>query len=69
MTYTGDVTKGGEPAVRELGELTITKVSVGPMDNNAYLLRSGDEQLLIDAANDAETLLALIGPRGLATVV
>jgi glyoxylase-like metal-dependent hydrolase (beta-lactamase superfamily II) len=69
MAYTGDVTKGGEPAVRELGALTITKVSVGPMDNNAYLLRSGDDQLLIDAANDADTLLALIGPAGLGTVV
>jgi glyoxylase-like metal-dependent hydrolase (beta-lactamase superfamily II) len=69
MAYTGDVTKGGAPAVRTLGHLTITKVSVGPMDNNAYLLRCGDEQLLIDAANDDETLLALIGDAGLATVV
>ncbi|WP_433377770.1 MBL fold metallo-hydrolase [Actinoplanes sp. CA-142083] len=69
MAYTGDVTRGGAPAVRTLGHLTITKVSVGPMDNNAYLLRCGDEQLLIDAANDDETLLALIGETGLATVV
>ncbi len=45
-----------------LPDLTITKVSVGPMDNNAYLLRSraGGEQVLIDAANDAETLLGLL---------
>ena len=48
--YTGDVRAGGEPAVRDLGGgLTLTKVSVGPMDNNAYLLRAGSEQLLIDA--------------------
>jgi glyoxylase-like metal-dependent hydrolase (beta-lactamase superfamily II) len=68
--YTGAVTAGGAPAVRDLGGgLTLTKVSVGPMDNNAYLLRSGDEQLLIDAANDAGTLLELIGPAGLRTVV
>jgi glyoxylase-like metal-dependent hydrolase (beta-lactamase superfamily II) len=71
MTYTGDVTRGGEPAVRELTGLTLTKVSVGPMDNNAYLLkcRSDGTQVLIDAANDAATLLDLIGPAGLAAVV
>jgi glyoxylase-like metal-dependent hydrolase (beta-lactamase superfamily II) len=69
MTYTGDVTRGGAPAVRELGTLTVTKVSVGPMDNNAYLLRSGDAQLLIDAAEDAGDLMDLIGPGGLTTVV
>jgi glyoxylase-like metal-dependent hydrolase (beta-lactamase superfamily II) len=69
MSYTGDVTRGGEPAVRELGNLTITKVSVGPMDNNAYLLSSGGELLMIDAANDAATLLNLIGDRQLNTIV
>ncbi|GGN04640.1 glyoxylase-like metal-dependent hydrolase (beta-lactamase superfamily II) [Actinoplanes campanulatus] len=69
--YTGDVVTGGEPAVRDLGDgLTLTKVSVGAMDNNAYLLRAATgEQLLIDAANDAGTLLALIGPAGLRAVV
>ena len=69
MTYTGEVTRGGAPAVRDLGKLTMTKVSVGPMDNNAYLLRSGDAQVLIDAANDASTLLGLVGSGGLRTVV
>ncbi|MET0423973.1 MAG: MBL fold metallo-hydrolase [Actinoplanes sp.] len=69
MAYTGEVTVGGVPAVRELADLTITKVSVGPMDNNAYLLRSGDDQILIDAANDAGTLLTLIGPAGLSKVL
>jgi glyoxylase-like metal-dependent hydrolase (beta-lactamase superfamily II) len=69
MAYTGDVTRGGSPDVRELGDLTITKVSVGPMDNNAYLLRSGGEMLLIDAADDAATLLGLIGDARLDTVV
>jgi glyoxylase-like metal-dependent hydrolase (beta-lactamase superfamily II) len=69
MTYTGEVTPGGPAAVRELANLTIAKASVGPMDNNAYLLTCGDSQLLIDAANDAARLLELIGPAGLATVV
>ncbi|MFY1577653.1 MBL fold metallo-hydrolase [Verrucosispora sp. WMMD703] len=71
MTYSGEVTPGGPPAVRELDRLTITKVSVGPMDNNAYLLRCGGtgEQVLIDAANEAPRLLELIGDAGLTAVV
>lgn len=71
VTYRGDVVPGGEPDVRELDQLTITKVSVGPMNNNAYLLRcrSTGDQLLIDAANDAPRLLELIGATGLSTVV
>ncbi|MFD5539512.1 MBL fold metallo-hydrolase, partial [Streptomyces sp. NPDC127079] len=62
MTYSGEVTVGGPADVHELKDLMITKIAVGPMDNNAYLLRcrATDEQLLIDAANDAETLLGTI---------
>jgi glyoxylase-like metal-dependent hydrolase (beta-lactamase superfamily II) len=61
--YTGDVTPGGPPAVRELSGLTVTKVSVGPMDNNAYLLRctADGTQVLIDAANEPDRLLELTG--------
>jgi len=71
MSYTGNVSPGGPPAVRELPALTITKLSVGPMDNNAYLLRCNatGEQLLVDAANEADRLLELVGDRGLSTVV
>ncbi|MDH6141062.1 glyoxylase-like metal-dependent hydrolase (beta-lactamase superfamily II) [Kitasatospora sp. GP30] len=70
MSYHGAVTVGGRPDVRELAHLMITKVAVGPYDNNAYLLRcrATDEQLLIDAAADAPTLLETVGDR-LATVV
>ena len=62
-TYTGKVTVGGTPDVRELAGLVITKASVGPMDNNTYLLRcrSTGEQLLIDAANDAKTIVEMVG--------
>jgi glyoxylase-like metal-dependent hydrolase (beta-lactamase superfamily II) len=69
--YTGDVTPGGPPAVRELSGLTVTKVSVGPMDNNAYLLRCTTDgtQVLIDAANEADRLLSLIGDAGLTAVI
>ena len=44
--------------------VTMTKISVGPMDNNAYLLQSGSgATVLIDAANDSGRLLELIGGR------
>jgi glyoxylase-like metal-dependent hydrolase (beta-lactamase superfamily II) len=71
MTYSGAVKVGGAADVHELPDLMITKVAVGPMNNNAYLLRcrATDEQLLIDAANDAHTLITLIGDDGIASVV
>lgn len=71
MTYSGKVRVGGPADVHELRDLIISKVAVGPMDNNAYLLRCREtgEQLLIDAANDADTLLTLIGEDGIRTVV
>ncbi|MGW6272634.1 MBL fold metallo-hydrolase [Streptomyces sp. NPDC055060] len=71
MTYSGAVKVGGGADVHELQDLMISKVAVGPMDNNAYLLRcrATDEQLLIDAANDARTLLTLIGDDGITSVV
>ncbi|MCX6402295.1 MAG: MBL fold metallo-hydrolase [Propionibacteriales bacterium] len=72
MTYTGDVTVGAAPQVRELSGLTITKVAVDEkMANNAYLLtcRSTGDQVLIDAADAADTLLQVIGDAGLTTVV
>jgi glyoxylase-like metal-dependent hydrolase (beta-lactamase superfamily II) len=71
MAYTGNVTVGGAADTRELPGLTITKVAVGPMDNNAYLLRCTQtgELALIDAANEADTLLRLVGDTPLATVI
>jgi glyoxylase-like metal-dependent hydrolase (beta-lactamase superfamily II) len=71
VSYTGDVEQGGPPAVRELTGLTLTKVSVGPMDNNAYLLRchaTGD-QLLIDAAAEPDRLVQLAAGARLTAVV
>ncbi|MEV6925798.1 MBL fold metallo-hydrolase [Dactylosporangium sp. NPDC051485] len=51
--------------------LEITKLSVGPMDNNAYLLRcrTTGSGVLIDAANEAHRLLDLVSPGGIQTVV
>lgn len=71
-TYTGAVTPGGAPDVRELAHLTITKVAVDPeMSNNCYLLTCRDtgDQVLVDAAAEPGTLLPLIGDRGLSAVV
>ncbi|GAB3245537.1 MBL fold metallo-hydrolase [Alteromonas gracilis] len=70
--YTGTVTPGGEPQRRDLGAMSITKVAVDPeMSNNCYLLRCHEtgDQVLIDAADDADRLLELIGSEGLTSVV
>src|SRR6476469_4089879 len=57
-SYTGELEVGGPMDVRRLPGLTIAKLAVGPMSNNAYLLRctQTDEGLLIDAANEADRL-------------
>lgn len=59
--YTGHVDPG-TAARRELPGATIVKASVGPVDNNAYLITCSEtgETLLIDAANDAEELIDLV---------
>jgi glyoxylase-like metal-dependent hydrolase (beta-lactamase superfamily II) len=75
--YTGDVSPGGPSDVRELPDAVIRKASVSSMDNNVYLItdRATGEQLLVDAADDASRVLALVaepipdGGHGLATVV
>jgi glyoxylase-like metal-dependent hydrolase (beta-lactamase superfamily II) len=61
-TYTGEVEVGGAKDVRRLPGLTIAKLAVGPMNNNAYLLRctQTEEGLLIDAANEGDRLRELI---------
>ncbi|ORB01287.1 Zn-dependent hydrolase [Mycolicibacter minnesotensis] len=59
--YTGHV-EPGAAARRTLPGATIIKASVGPMDNNVYLVTCATtgKTLLIDAANDAEQLVALV---------
>ncbi len=67
--YVGDVSVGGPAQKRDLGPLSITKVAVGRMNNNAYVLESSGSVLLIDAANDAATLLGLVPDGRIDTVV
>jgi glyoxylase-like metal-dependent hydrolase (beta-lactamase superfamily II) len=65
------VEPGGPPLVVPLsGSITMIKVSVGPVDNNAYLLQDrNDGSLLIDAANDDDRLLKIISEQSLDTIV
>jgi glyoxylase-like metal-dependent hydrolase (beta-lactamase superfamily II) len=60
-TYTGHV-ESQTAARRTLPGVSIIKMSVGPMDNNAYLLTCAKtgESLLIDAANDPALLVDLV---------
>lgn len=66
MAYDGDVEVGGPAQERDLGDLLMSKVAVGSMNNNAYLLRCKHTgaQVLIDAANEADTLLSLVNSGG-----
>lgn len=60
MAYTGSTAVGEAPQLRTLGDIEITKIAVGPMNNNAYILRcrSTGEALVIDAAADPDVILA-----------
>jgi glyoxylase-like metal-dependent hydrolase (beta-lactamase superfamily II) len=71
VTYTGDVRVGGPSDTREIGGgLTVTKLAVGDMNNNAYLLRDASgEGLLIDAAAEPDRLIELIGDTPVAKIV
>ncbi len=58
----GAVTPGGAPHdYPELPDLRVTKLSVGPYDNNVYILRSGGEALIVDGAADAARILEQAG--------
>src|ERR687885_1611357 len=75
--YTGEVAPGGPSQTRHLPDAVLRKASVSSMDNNVYLVtdRATGQQLLVDAADDAPRVLALVaegvpdGGSGLATVV
>lgn len=62
-SYSGHVEPRGAPVHRGLADISISKMSVGPMDNNTYLLvcKHTGEAVLIDAANDAQRIIDLVG--------
>ena len=67
VAYTGHAEPHGPAATRTVGGLRVGKQSVGPMDNNAYLLTcvATGERLLVDAANEVDLLPA----EGVSTVL
>lgn len=74
--YPGHVNPGGTAirrivALRGGAEVEVRKFSVGPMDNNVYLLtdRQSGRALLIDAANDADRILAEIEDTDVAAIL
>jgi glyoxylase-like metal-dependent hydrolase (beta-lactamase superfamily II) len=71
MTYTGRTAVGEVPQRRELVDIDITKIAVGPMNNNCYILRcraTGDT-VVIDAAAEASVILKNCPPTGVKAVV
>lgn len=69
--YNGRVTVAGPADVHELARLSISKLAVGPYDNNSYLLRcrATGRQILIDAAAEPARIMELIGPDGVDLIV
>jgi glyoxylase-like metal-dependent hydrolase (beta-lactamase superfamily II) len=69
--YNGRVTVGGPADVHELSRLLISKLAVGPYDNNCYLLRCQETgtQVLVDAAAEPDRIMDLIGPEGISLVI
>lgn len=69
--YTGRVSVAGPADVHELPGLVISKLAVGPHDNNTYLLRcrATGAQVLIDAAAEPGRIMDLIGPDGVSLVI
>ncbi|MFO8074683.1 MAG: MBL fold metallo-hydrolase [Actinomycetota bacterium] len=69
------VTPGGPTLVRTAegpdGPIEIRKLSVGPLDNNAYVLTdvASGKALLVDAANEAERLLREVEGRDLVGIL
>jgi glyoxylase-like metal-dependent hydrolase (beta-lactamase superfamily II) len=69
--YSGNTKVSGPAHVRELPNLLISKITVGPYNNNSYLLRCAKTgtEVLIDAAAEPDRLLTLVGPGGLMGVL
>ena len=73
--YSGHVMPGGDALQRTIRHenvtLTLTKLSVGPMDNNCYLLadQAAGVGVIIDAAADAGRILRQIGDLRIETIL
>lgn len=70
MPGLNQVRPDGPPLTLALSErLTMTKLSVGPMDNDAYLISAADGSVLIDAAHSPERLLPVLSDGNLDAIV
>ena len=74
-SYSGHVDPGG-PAIRRTVDhgpttVSVTKLSVGPMDNNCYVLADtrSSAGLVIDAADEAERILDAVGDLRVAAIL
>lgn len=64
------VEQDGAPLVQPLSEtVTMTKFSVGPTNNNIYLLTDADGTVLIDAANQPDRIAEVLAERTVDTIV
>jgi len=70
-TYTGIVDAFGPADFRLVPGLLVAKMGLGPSGVNGYLLRCTrtEEQALVDAADDVLFVAAIMGSRGLSTIV
>jgi glyoxylase-like metal-dependent hydrolase (beta-lactamase superfamily II) len=71
QAYTGHVDAYGPADFRLLPDLLVAKMGLGPSAVNGYLVRClrTEEQLLVDAADDVLFVAAIMGSRGLSTIV
>ena len=71
MAYTGRTAVGEAPQRRVLNDIEITKIAVGPMNNNCYVLkcRSTGDVVVIDAAAEAPVILQQCEPDGVQAIV
>lgn len=65
----GHVSPMSEPLVFELNDVTVTKLSVGSMDNNVYLIQNGSSAVLIDAAADSGRILNYFGAANIEKII
>lgn len=68
--FPGHVEPGGPSTVLDLGPVTLTKASVGPTDNNAYVVAAAEGPVvLVDCAADADRLTEVVGEREVGVIV
>lgn len=66
---TGSVQPGGPALVLDADPYRITKFSVGPADNNCYLIESDDHLLLVDAAAEPGRIAQVLAGRSPSAIV